>query len=88
MTPRRGGRLRQAAFAPTITAMASHEAGSRDWPSASMPISAAKTGFTLMKIPKRCAATLRNALRSTANGTAEESTPAAAAAASGPMDMW
>lgn len=69
------------AFAPTITRIAAHAAVSRAWSSTISPTRAAKTGFTLMNTPKKCAGTRRSASRSAGNGTAEENTPAARAQA-------
>ena len=46
-----------------------------------LEIPAATTGLTLMKMPKEWAGTRRSAKRSARNGTADDSTPAAAAQA-------
>lgn len=65
------------AFAATITNVAIHAAASRCWSRTTRPTSAAKTGFTLMKTPKKCGGTRRSVSRSDKNGTAEERIPAA-----------
>jgi hypothetical protein len=39
------------ALAATIAAIASQSAGGSDWPRTTRPVSAAKTGLTLMKTP-------------------------------------
>ena len=63
----------------TITAIASHPATARCWPSTTRPASAANTGFTLMNTPKNWAGTRRRASMSHSSGTADDSTPAASA---------
>jgi hypothetical protein len=50
-------------------------------PRTTAPTTAASTGLTLMKIPKKCAGIRRSTNRSARNGTAEESRPATAAQA-------
>jgi len=62
-----------------MTAMASQSTGASDWPRTRRPVSAANTGFTLMKTPKNRAGTRRSARRSAIIGTAEHKRPAAAA---------
>lgn len=62
-----------------MTAMLSQDSQDSDWPRIIRPTPAAKTGFTLMNIPKKPAGTRRRARRSASSGTAEDSTPAVAA---------
>jgi hypothetical protein len=50
--------------------------------STTAPIAAASTGLALIAIPKTCAGTRRSARRSARSGTADDSSPAAAAQAS------
>ena len=67
------------ALAVTIAAIASQSAPASGWPSRTRPVSAANTGLTLMKKLKNLAGTCRSASTSATMGTAEHSTPAAAA---------
>ena len=71
--------LTLTALAVTTAAMASQSAGASDWPRTTRPVSAAKTGLTLMNTPKNLAGTRRRASRSATIGTAEHKTPAVAA---------
>ena len=72
-----------------MTAIASQSAGASDWPRTSRPVSAANTGFTLMKTPKNRAGTRRSACRSAIIGTAEHRMPAVAARPSAaPVTAW
>jgi len=66
-------------LAATIAVIASQSAGGSGWPRTMRPVSAAKTGLTLMNTPKNLAGTRRSASRSAVIGTAEHSTPAVAA---------
>src|SRR6516225_1513495 len=52
---------------------ASQLASPSDWPRTTSPVSAANTGLTLMKTPKKPAGTRRSASRSAIIGTAERS---------------
>src|SRR5687767_13066867 len=72
----------EMAFAPTMRTIAIQSNGASASPRTTAPIAAANTGFALIAIPKTCAGTRRSARRSARNGTADDSTPAAAAHAS------
>jgi hypothetical protein len=72
-----------------MTPIASRSAGGSDWPRTSRPVSAANTGFTLMKTPKNRAGTRRSAGMSAIIGTAEHKIPAVAARPSAaPVTAW
>src|ERR671926_931435 len=62
-------------FAVTMRPIARRSTRARFSPSTIAPTAAARTGLTLMKIPKKCAGTRRSARRSARNGTTDDSTP-------------
>jgi hypothetical protein len=71
--------LTLTALAVTMAAIASQSSQASDWPRITRPVSAAKTGLTLMKTPKNLAGTRRSASRSATIGIAEHNRPARAA---------
>lgn len=72
-----------ATFVAAMIAMPTHSCPASHCPRISIPASAAKTGWTLEKVPKNRAGTNRRAVRSAAYGIADESRPAMSAYPSG-----